>query len=234
MYTVYVGKSKKAFDIFLNGRMQIKPLEKIDLRAQVGDQLKDLIISGALKPGESLMEVQLAGALGVSRTPVREALQVLHSEGFIEEKKAKGYRIPLVSVEEAKEIYQLVGLIEANLIRGFGEFDKEALITLRKINQALTKKGRGGKEQIFLDRNFHETLIEGSKNETAKKILGDLRQKSLRYEFLNYQNKDRLQNSGDEHLEIIKHLEKGDIKGAAEKVEAHWRLSANRLVAALG
>lgn len=179
------------------------------------------------------MEVHLADALGVSRTPVREALQVLNSEGFIEEKKPRGYQVPVMNQKEAFEIYHLVGLLEATLIRGLKQTGDEVVSNLKKTNRALSRKGVSGKEQIFLDRNFHRVLIEGSDNETVKKILADLRQKSLRYEYLNYQNTDRLKNSGDEHLEIIKLLASGNFKATAEKIEAHWRMSANRLVVAL-
>lgn len=211
----------------------MKPVGKIDLRAQVGDQLKTLIISGDLRPGEGLGEVRLADALGVSRTPVREALQVLHSEGFIEEQK-KGYRVPGLSSNEAHEIYTLIGLIEGNLVRGLTGFYGPALKALKATNTALLKKRLSRKDQIALDRAFHETLIAGSENHTAKKVLQELREKSLRYEFLNYGRAGNLSNSGHEHAEIIKSLEAGSLNSAAKIIEAHWRESAKRLETALG
>jgi len=179
------------------------------------------------------MEVQTADALGISRTPVREALQVLFSEGFIEEKKGKGYQVPRVSIKEVHEIYFFIGLTEAILVRGQGQVSLEVIAKLKETNRALKRKTASRKDQINLDRSFHQTLIEAAKNDTAKKILGGLRQKSLRYEFLNYQNKERLKHSAEEHLEVIKFLEKGDLEEAAKKVEEHWQMSATRLETAL-
>lgn len=203
----------------------LTPLKKMDLRSQVSEQLKKLIISGELKPGQSLMEVKLAKSLGVSRTPVREALQILHSAGFIVE-STKGYSVPQICVDEAGELYNLTGLIEASLITDIRNFN---LIRLKKIDSELSTTNLARHKKISLDRAFHETLVLNSKNKTAKNVLKNLRQKSLRYEFLNYSKNSNFADSSTEHAEIIESIERKRYEETARLIQLHWQQSATRL-----
>ncbi len=77
------------------------------LAAQAYDRLRDSIVSGELAPGEALLEVRLAERLGMSRTPVREALRVLARDGFVEAQAARGYVVPRGSVEDLRELFDL-------------------------------------------------------------------------------------------------------------------------------
>ena len=146
------------------------------LRDVVFENLREAIVEGRLKPGQRLMEVQLAEQLGVSRTPVREALQRLVLEGFLEKSTGNGYVIKNYRIVDLIEVLQIRKALE----RLAGELvvekiDEEGIEklkqTIKKIEKTLRSKvqvNRKGFKEISY--KFHDTLFEITKNTRLIKL----------------------------------------------------------------
>lgn len=148
------------------------------LQALTTEKLRDAIIAGHFKPGQRLIERELCEQTGVSRTSVREALRHLESEGLIERRQNEGIFVASVSLEEARQIYEVRAALESAMARLFvvraKDRDLEALrAALTKIDKAI-KEGRDAEYVSGMDE-FYCALIEGSGNEVALKMIRSLR-----------------------------------------------------------
>ena len=146
------------------------------VREAVYRHLKDLLLSGRFSPGERLSEPLLAQELGVSRTPVREALMRLAEEGLVELVPGKGARVRVFAPEEVEEVYGVRALLE-------GEAAREAalratpweLAELERLLQAIDEAPREDyPEQMRRDLEFHRALVRLSGNRTLYRLYEDL------------------------------------------------------------
>jgi DNA-binding GntR family transcriptional regulator len=146
------------------------PLNQITskpLREQVVAALREAIVDGELAQGQTLVETDLAAQLGVSRAPIREALQILHSEGLVEIIPYHGTRVRRLTKRDIEELYSLRSVLEAFAVRRIIAYrnpdDVEAL--RQHYHNMLTAADEGDpKKTNTLDRAFHDTLIEFSRH----------------------------------------------------------------------
>ncbi|PZA05759.1 MULTISPECIES: GntR family transcriptional regulator [unclassified Meiothermus] len=139
--------------------------------------LREAILGGRLVPGERISELGLAETLGISRTPVREALQRLAQEGLVELVPAKGARVRVLRPEEVREVYEVRALLEAEAARLAAQhastdelsYLADLLATLDGIPRECYL------EQMQVDFEFHTRLVEAAHNRTLARIYGDLR-----------------------------------------------------------
>lgn len=144
-------------------RSTLHQIDNKPLRERILDMLRDAIISGELKPGQSLVEMELASQLGVSRAPLREALQTLSREGLIETIAYKGTIVRHLSKRDIEELYSLRSALEIFAVqRIIALNDPENAAHLRRIFEAMLVAARAGdlKGVNNLDRDFHDALIE--------------------------------------------------------------------------
>jgi DNA-binding GntR family transcriptional regulator len=92
-------------------------IQRLSLRDQVRDELAGWLNDGRLKPGQRLEEERLARAMGVSRTPLREALASLARDGLVDAVPHRGFRVPALSVEVVRDLYPIIGSLEALAVR---------------------------------------------------------------------------------------------------------------------
>jgi DNA-binding GntR family transcriptional regulator len=191
----------------------------------VFNKLREIIISGYFRPGESLSERELAEKLGVSRTPVRDAFRRLEKEGIVVYTPQKGVAIPSFSVEQLKHIYNVREHMEglsARLITEKG--DKQILRDMRE-NIELAAKAVDVKQQAIINGHFHQLMAEGTQNpylinifKTLGSTIGLIRSTSLSYE-------DRLKTNLKEHAQICDAIESGDVNLAEQVARSHIRSS---------
>jgi DNA-binding GntR family transcriptional regulator len=191
------------------------------------------IMEGALAPGTFLREKDLE-AMGVSRTPIRDALGRLASEGFLERLPHRGFRVPEESLASLLELYPIVAALE--LLAGrlaLERFTPDDVTRLRAINARLAEARDRGDVRGMLELNteFHRLISERGGNRRLALLLDDLRSQLTRLELWYYSGRERTQRSIQEHEEIIAAIERGDRARALELLERNMSLTWRSLVA---
>jgi DNA-binding GntR family transcriptional regulator len=205
-------------------------------------QLRELIIHGRLAPGTWIIEAELASRLGISRTPIREALRLLQQEGFVVHNSAGATKARLavapLTKEDARELYWIVGRLEGLAARHTAALEpavRKALARkLKSLNDAIcgiAQTGRGDPDRIFeLDLSFHRNIVEASAGPRVLALHNSIKPQTERYWRL-YASAivDQLSLSVDEHACIIRAIEEGDGDAAEHGVEVNWQNGAERL-----
>lgn len=200
------------------------------LTDQVYEILRERVISGTISPGEFIRENGVSERLGVSRTPVREALARLASEGFLERIPHRGFRLPEESVNDLVEIYPIMTALEVLGTReAFVRLDKEAIAELRKLNDVYAQAFNDSDVYagIEINHTYHEKLSALSGNNLLCRMLKDLRSRVRSLEIWAFSDVDNWQKSIEEHEAILLALENGKLDAAMTILETN-RLSTYR------
>lgn len=200
----------------------------------VADALRDAILSGQFKPGDRLPEPQLADMFGVSRNPIREALQVLSNEGLVEISPRKGARVPLMSYDELAETIELRAELEGISARAAARHcdgeTRRALSALLKDGAAAAGQDDQAELQIINDR-FHAELGQAARNRYLAEFMRSLRDRT--YWLFSTQAATRAKTSWGEHARILEAVIAGDDERASLLASAHVREVGNALLANL-
>ncbi|MGW5346023.1 FCD domain-containing protein [Streptomyces sp. HUAS TT3] len=194
------------------------------LRDQVGHALRAALIAGELRPGSVYSAPGLAAELGVSATPVREAMLDLAREGLVEPVRNKGFRITEVSERDLDQYTELRTMIEVPTVAKVTRMaTKEQLEELRPIAEEIVTSAREHNLIGYLeaDRRFHLTLLGLAGNERLVETVGDLRKRSRLYGLTGLDEAGKLVSSAEEHLELLDLMLAGDAEGAAECMRRH-------------
>lgn len=204
-------------------------------------KLRQMIIAGQLPPGGWLIEAELANRLGISRTPLRAALQALQKEGYVRSSgggvKSRMSIAPLTG-EDAQELYSIIGHLEGLAARLTAELpeDRRRQISARLagFNRGLTQQSRERRPDpdcIFeLDLNFHRAVVEAGAGPRLLELHGTVQPQAERYWRLYAAAiLDELKESVREHAAIIQALEAGDSAAAELGVQINWMNGAARL-----
>ena len=155
------------------------------IRKRVYDDLRTAILSGSLNPAERLTEEHLAQELGVSRTPVREALYRLESEGLIKALKTRGFIVASDSLEEVEELFEIRAILEGYTLRLIStEIDEEQLADLNRLIEKAERAFESGEIEEVFEWNtlFHDTLHEMVQHKKQLcRLLVNMRENVLRY-----------------------------------------------------
>jgi len=210
---------------------EVKPL-----RDRIASTIRGLIMESRIKPGERLVEPELARRLGVSRTPLREALLQLESEGFVVVNPRRGAVVSDLSATDAVETYQVKGALEALAARlACNRMSDESLQSLRQIHERMVRLAgaRSPDSRVILQLNteFHQTLSDGSGNAKLANAIRVLRSQALRYNFIYLSVLSHLAASQKEHEAILKALQKREPDTVARLVEAHGASACKALCA---
>jgi DNA-binding GntR family transcriptional regulator len=202
------------------------------LSEQVYRAVRARIMDGALAPGAFVREKDLE-SMGVSRTPIREALGRLASEGFLERLPHRGFRVPEESLGNLLELYPIVASLE--LLAGrlaLERFTAADVAELKEVNRRLAEARDRGDVGAMLAQNeqFHRLIAERGGNRRLALLLDDLRSQLTRLELWYYSGRDRTQRSIREHEEIIAAIERGDRSRALSLLERNMSLTYRSLV----
>ncbi|MDD2663269.1 MAG: GntR family transcriptional regulator [Dechloromonas sp.] len=203
------------------------------LYQEVAERLRQRIFAHELTPGTWIDEQKLAELYGISRTPLREALKVLASEGLVELKPRRGCYVTEISRQDLDDIFPLMAMLEGRCAaEAVGRARPADIAALRVIHDQLEAAAREGRIDAFFEANqeFHRKIQELSGNRWLLSVIQDLRKvlKLSRLHSLSLEG--RLQQSLDEHRAIMLALEAGNA-GQAEKV-MHDHLLSGREAAA--
>ena len=202
-----------------------KPIKRTLMREQVYETLLDLIIHQKLAPGEKLVDHELSERLGVSRTPVREALRRLEDEGFVATAANQWTRVSLIDLTEANELYPITSALECLAITTAMNLKEKVFISqLEDVNRNMARVIKAGKASKVteLDTEFHEVLCSGSTNQENAKILRSLKLKMRRTEQFFFAQEQLGEESVTEHDNIIGALHDGDIDSIQQMLRQHW------------
>lgn len=210
------------------------------LRAEIRRVLLGRLLSGRLEPNARINEGKLAAELGVSRTPLREALINLEFEGFIDSEPGKGFSVAPLRAKTAQELHVLVGLLEGEAMRSLATVSKEELTVLverlREINREMEEEAERGAEEdperiIELGNGWHAILTGACDNEQLHEVLDLIKQRLYRYTYCFVEQGEQVESKLHQHEEIIEALTRGDIDGAIRLLQAHWLTGAEPLSA---
>jgi len=193
--------------------------------------LRLAILKGHFAPGEKIDQDLIAEELDVSRTPIREALKVLDSEGFVEIRPHRGAFITEVTEEDIRKIYEARALIEAEIVRRVTpDVPAPILDDLQQCLTCLDGKLEDREKHVESDIRFHEILAGRAENELFREILEGLNNRILRVRrFAQLQPGYHLMESHQEHCAILEAVRHRDAERAAELMALHLRRSAERI-----
>ena len=201
------------------------------LRDEVYDRVRNLIVTGEFEPGRRLRDADIAQDLGVSRTPVREALRRLEDEGLVEMSASRWTRVAELDVTEAERLYPIMWTLEALAISLTESIEPEHLARLREANDRLLRAlmAHDGVAASQADADFHELIAQASGNQELLRLIRDLKNRLRRLEIFYFGSKVLAERSHEEHQAIIAALEHEDLLTAARISEQNWQGSLERL-----
>ncbi|MDP3607224.1 MAG: GntR family transcriptional regulator [Polaromonas sp.] len=200
------------------------------LYEEVAELLRQRIFSRELAPGSWIDELKLAEEYGISRTPLREALKVLATEGLVTMKVRRGAYVTEVSERDLADVYHLLSLLESDAAGVVAAQATEAqLQELQTLHREL-EKAVANRERFFqINETFHMRLLEIANNRWRDQMVADLRKVMKLNRHNSLLKSGRLEESLAEHRAIVDALESRDSVLAAKKMQDHF---ANGLAAA--
>lgn len=196
-------------------------------------KLRQAILDGRFEPGEKLDQALIASELGISRTPLREAIKVLATEGFVDIRSYRGVYISMITKEEVEDVYEIRWIIESEIARQVTPLIPDDV--LRHLDILLKTKGAqhkawGERWHYEIDQEFHGTLVSNCRNKLFKVILDGLNNRIVRVRsFALRQSGTHLDISHKEHLDVLRAMKKRNADEAAKMMERHLRNSAKRI-----
>jgi DNA-binding GntR family transcriptional regulator len=196
---------------------------------RVQSQLRTLLIEHHLEPGARLVESQLCSELGVSRTPVREALFVLEQEGFVKSDPARGFSVRPLNSQEVRELYPIIWTLEILAVKLSDERLKASLPALKSANKQFLSNRNNPEKSVYLDTRFHEALTGECRNKHLLEQLQNLRGLVMRYEFAYMNESSWREESAQQHTQIVDAIENSKLQAAIALLETNWRTGMERI-----
>lgn len=200
-------------------------LNVTSLREQVYLYLREQMHTGALLPGSTINPTELSEHLGISKTPLRDALIRLESEGFVEILPRRGVRVNVVTLDDVKSFYEIIGHLEAGAILvAFDTMGPSTINRLEELNQEMRDAIKNGEFDAYYDMNldFHEVYLQLHDNKHLRRMIRPLKQRLYDFPRRSYIEEWELRNC-DEHDEFIDRIKRKDPEGAASVMrDVHW------------
>lgn len=200
------------------------------------DSLKNAIFINQLKPGDHLSENQVAQSLGMSRTPIREAIKVLESEGLVEIHNGVGIFIKQITTKEISDLFEVRAALECAALHTALELisDQEMEAILAQwieLKQRIDEDPRGDLGHLLeLDAQLHFLIVDRCRNDFLKQVIDGIRMKIRRYQRISALALDDEKDAVDQHLEIIHCMKKRDVELLSTVLKAHIRKSAQNII----
>ena len=199
-------------------KFEVKMDEFLPLRDVVFNTLRQAILRGELKPGERLMEIQLAERLGVSRTPIREAIRKLELEGLVIMIPRKGAEVADITEKSLRDVLEVRKALEELAVQlACEKITQEELEELEKAGENFKKvlnRSKDITEVAEADVRFHDVIYMATDNQKLIHLLNKLREQMYRYRVEYLKNPDVHEQLIQEHEEIVYHIKR------REKAEA--------------
>jgi DNA-binding GntR family transcriptional regulator len=204
----------------------LRPVSSLLLHQEVAHQLRDLILDGSLEPGSRLSERQLGVELGVSRTPLREALRSLAGEGLVELLPRRGARVARLHEAEVDHIFAVLESLEALAGALACEAMSDAdIAAVKSLHTRMVEAYKASDEDAFFDlnRQVHERILVGAANPVLMRMYESLSGQVRRARFMALNNRRQWADAVREHEEIIAALSSRDGERLSTALHAHLR-----------
>lgn len=205
--------------------LNLAPLgRRMNLRETVIEQLRAAIIAGDLEEGVVYSAPALGNALGVSPTPIREAMVELGQDELVQTVKNKGFRIRGITDKELDDITEVRLLLEPPAVRGIvGAIPADGFAELRELAQRIVHAAAGKDLAHYLvaDREFHARLLRYTGNEQLVTLATSLRMRTRMYGLKSLMRKGQLDGSAREHHDLLDHLEAADDRATFDLMRKH-------------
>ena len=198
--------------------------EYLPLRDVVFKTLREAILRGDLKPGERLMELQLAAKLGVSRTPIREAIRMLEQEGLAVTVPRKGAEVAQMTLKDMEDVLEVREVLDELAVKlACTKVNEEQLARLIKVQEEfeLSTVGDDVKKIAEADVAFHEVIYEIADNPKLVRILNNLREQVYRYRVEYVKDPKNYPVLIREHENIVEGLKAKDVRMATHAMHEH-------------
>ena len=199
------------------------------LRDQAYHQILDLVHRGDLPPGSRVKDSTLASQLGVSRTPVREALLQLAREGVLDADMGRGFSVGRLDLAEMKETGSILAELEVLALRVSPQIPPDRLKRLTEIDRELSQTRSDVDRLLSLEEEWHRTLLSGCPNERLRRIISSLWQVPRRYMRAYLREARRVSLSTQHHTRIIEALRREDRDTAESRFRHHWERGIEEL-----
>ncbi|MDH5344613.1 MAG: GntR family transcriptional regulator [Gammaproteobacteria bacterium] len=193
-------------------------------------RLRDMILANVLRPGQKLIDRDLAEQLGVSRTPVREALGRLAMMGLVETRSRRGYYVRQYSAEDVSDLYEFRRILEVSAARLAAQnAQPEHVRKFRRILDeldALAANGLNRTKSVELDLEIHDLIAAASGNASLHEAIRNLMDKVMCFIWVDWLDPrsaapETVATAHREHRDLITRIIEGDAEGAAEALGAH-------------
>lgn len=206
------------------------------LREVIFNTLREAIIVGELKPGERLMEVQLADKMGVSRTPVREAIRKLELEGLVEMLPRKGAHVADLSVKDIMDVLEVRSTLD-----GLASWLSATRITEDEIKELKHVQGQfisyverdNLQGSIKKDGEFHDIIYRSSRNDKLMQIISNLREQIQRFRVIYIKDYSSTRELIKEHAEIFEAITARDAEAARNAAQRHIKKQEDTIIKAI-
>ena len=208
----------------MESNFKVNMNEYLPLRDVVFNTLRQAILRGELKPGERLMEIQLANKLGVSRTPIREAIRKLELEGLVLMIPRKGAEVAEITEKNMRDVLEVRKALEELAVQlACDKITKEEIEEMKKAAEDFKKilKSKDITEIAEADVRFHDIIYMATDNQKLIQLLNNLREQMYRYRIEYLKDVESRKTLVKEHYEICDALKHRDAEGAVEKMCIH-------------
>ena len=204
---------------------EIRMDEYLPLRDVVFNTLRQAILKGELKPGERLMEIQLANKLGVSRTPVREAIRKLELEGLVLMIPRKGAEVAEITRQDMEDVLEVRTALEELAVKDACDHITDAQLSeLKKASNEFKKALLEGKDLVTCadaDMHFHDVILSATNNRRLIQMLNNLSEQMYRYRMEYLKDERTHKTLIEEHDAIRRALKKHDKVKAGAAIRVH-------------
>ena len=209
---------------------RVLPIARAPLRREVRRVVLDRILRGEIVPGDGINESELSVDIGVSRTPLREALLGLEREGFLRSEAGRGFFASSLTADDAEDLYPILWTLEGLALASSPAPNPARMAELKRINADLARYERIPERALDHDRLWHDTLLAGCPKRRLVAMTDVLKDQARRYERAYMDDSGRVFVSTRQHEEILEALEAGEREKAVRLLESNWRVSLDFLL----
>lgn len=198
--------------------------EYLPLRDVVFNTLRQAILRGELKPGERLMEIQLANKLGVSRTPIREAIRKLELEGLVLMVPRKGAEVAEITEKSLRDVLEIRKVLEELAVQlACEKITQEEIVQLERAAKEFERivKNKDVTKVAEADVRFHDVIYMATDNQKLISLLNHLREQMYRYRVEYLKRPESHTKLIKEHQQIIEYIQRREKDAASEIVCRH-------------
>lgn len=208
------------------------PIERHSLHIEIMRRLRDMIVEGRLRPGERIAELDVAAEIGVSRTPLREALKVLASEGLVELLPSRGAVVKRVSPREAEDMLKLMGELEAFAGREAAARATDAELTaIAALHRQMLGHYSAGRRRDYFRTNqaIHDAIVAAAGNSALAETHRVLSARMKPLRFAGSNTRDHWHDAVAEHEKMLKALTARDRAALARTLRQHQLATWSRI-----